>query len=144
MVGPQTLLRWHRELVRRKWTYGRGRRPGRPPIDPGSRDLILRLARENPRWDAVRIQGELRKLGIRVGATTVRVLLRKTGLGPAPRRTGPTWSRSLHTQAKGIIACDLFCVETVWLRTLYVLMFIELHSRRVFLTPPRLTLTPPG
>jgi putative transposase len=134
MVSPQTLLRWHRELVRRKWTYRHGRSPGRPPIDAETSGLILRLARENPRWGAVRIQGELRKLGIRVGATTIRMLLRRTGFGPAPRRTGPTWSEFLRTQAKGIMACDFFCVETAWLRTLYVLVFIELGTRRVSVT----------
>ncbi len=82
----------------------------------------------------MRIQGELRKLGIWVGATTIRMLLRKAGLGPAPRRTGPTWSEFLKAQAKGIIACDFFCVETIRLKTLYVLMFIELQTRRVFVT----------
>ncbi len=124
MITPQTLPRWHRELVRRKWTYGRGRKPGRPSIDSEMVELILRLARENPRWGCIRIQGELRRLGIRVGATTIRRLLRRAGLGPAPRRTGPTWSEFLRAQAKGIIACDFFCVESVRLRTLYVLMFI--------------------
>src|SRR5664280_579360 len=93
LVTPATLLRWHRELVRRKWTYRRIGRPGRPPIDPQVRALILRLAGENPRWGCVRIEGELRKLGIRVGATTIRTLLRTARLGPAPRRTGPTWTR---------------------------------------------------
>jgi hypothetical protein len=82
----------HRELVRRKWTYRRTGRPGRPPIDPAVRALILRLARENPRWGCVRIEGELRKLGIRMAATTIRTLLRTARLGPAPRRTGPTWT----------------------------------------------------
>jgi putative transposase len=134
IVTPQTILRWHRELVQRKWTYGRRGNPGRPPIDPEVRELILRLARENPRWGAVRIQGGLRRLGVRVGATTIRMLLRKASLGPAPRRTGPTWSEFLKAQAKGIIACDFFCEETIRLKTLYVLMFIELQSRRVFVT----------
>jgi putative transposase len=104
-----------------EWTYGSQGKQGRPPIDPEVRELILRLARENSRWGALRIQGELRKLGIRVGATTIRMLLRRAGLGPAPRRGGPTWSEFLRAQAKGIIACDFFTVETLWLRTLYVL-----------------------
>jgi putative transposase len=134
MVTPTTLLRWHRELVKRKWTYRGKGRPGRPPIDPEIRALILRLAGENPRWGCVRIQGELRKLGIRLGATTIRTLLRRSGLGPAPRRVGPTWSEFLRAQAKGIIATGFFTVETVWLRTLYVLMFVELHTRRVHVT----------
>ncbi len=125
----------HRELVTRKWTYRRTGRPGRPPIDPAIRALILRLARENPRWGCVRIGGELRKLGIRVGATTIRTLLRTARAGPAPRRTGPTWTESLRAQADGIIACDFFTVETAWLRTLYILVFIELGSRRIHLSP---------
>ena len=135
LVTPATLLRWHRELVRRKWTYRRSGRPGRPPIDPEVRALILRLARENPRWGCVRIDGELRKLGLRVSATTIRTLLRTARLGPAPRRTGPTWTEFLRAQADGIIACDFFTVETAWLRTLYVLVFIELGSRRIHLRP---------
>jgi putative transposase len=88
LVRPQTLLRWHRELVRRKWTFARRGSPGRPPIDPELRDAVLRLAGENPRWRYLRIQGELRRLGIRVGATTIRRILRAYGLGPAPRRRG--------------------------------------------------------
>jgi transposase InsO family protein len=132
-VSPGTLLRWHRELVRRKWTYGRGGHFGRPPIDAEVQGLILRMARENPRWGCVRIQGELRKLGIRVGSTTIRTLLRRSGLGPAPRRLGPTWSQFLRAQAAGIIATDFFTVETVRLKTLYVLFWIELSTRRVHL-----------
>jgi putative transposase len=132
LVTPQTLLRWHRELVRKKWSYRR-RSAGRPPLDPELRELVLRLGRENPRWGCLRIQGELRKLGLRVGATTIRSLLRRSGLGPAPRRGGPSWSEFLHAQAQGILACDFFTVETAWLRTLYVLFFVELGSRRVHL-----------
>jgi putative transposase len=132
MLSPQTLLRWHRELVRRKWTYGGKRCVGRPPLDPAAGELILRLARENERWGCMRIQGELAKLGIRVSATTIRALLRRHGLGPAPRRSGP-WSEFLRAQAQGILACDFFTVETVFLKTLYVLFFIELGTRRVHL-----------
>jgi putative transposase len=132
VVSPQTLLRWQRELVRRKWTYRR-RRAGRPSLDPERRELVMRLARENPRWGCVRIQGELRKLGIRIGATTIRTLLRRHGLGPAPRRNGSSWAEFLRAQAEGVLACDFFTVETVWLRTLYVLFWIEHGSRRVHL-----------
>jgi transposase len=132
LVSPQTLLRCHRELVRKKWSYRR-RSPGRPPLAREVRELVLRLGKENPRWGCLRIQGELRKLGIRVGATTIRSLLRRWGLGPAPRRVGPSWSEFLHSQAQGMLACDFFTVETAWLRTLYVLFFVELGSRRVHL-----------
>ncbi len=132
IVTPQTLLRWHRQLVRRKWTY-RWRAPGRPPLDAETTKLIIHLGRGNPRWGCVRIQGELRKLGIRVGASTIRRILRRSGLGPAPRRTGPTWSEFLRAQGRGVVACDLFTVETVFLKTLFVLFFIELSSRRVHL-----------
>jgi putative transposase len=125
-------LRWQRELERRKWTYRR-RPAGRPPLDPELRELMLRLARENPRWGCVRIQGELRKLGVRVDATTIRTLLRRHRLGPAPRRTGPSWAEFLRAQAHGVLACDFFTVETVWLLTLYVLFWIEHGSRRVHL-----------
>jgi putative transposase len=131
MVGPQTLLRWHRELVRRKWTCKRISAVGRPPIGEEVRDLILRMGRENPRWGSIRIRGELLKLGIRVSATKIRTLLRANGLGPAPRRSGPTWSAFLRAQARGILALDFFTVETAWLRTLYVLFAIEVGSRRV-------------
>ena len=131
LVTPQTLLRWHRTLVRRKWTYGKERTPGRPPIDPQTAALILRIARENSRWGCVRICGELRKLGIRVGATTTRTLLRRHGLGPAPCRSGPSWTQFLRAQAEGIVACDLFTVETIRLKTLHVLFFIQLSTRRV-------------
>jgi putative transposase len=131
LVTPQTLLRWHRTLVRRKWTYAKERTPGRPPIDSEVVALVLRMARENSRWGCVRICGELRKLGIRVGATTIRTLLRRHGLGPAPRRTGPSWAQFLRAQAEGVVACDLFTVETIRLKTLYVLFFIHLSTRRV-------------
>ena len=132
IVTPQTLLRWHRELVRRRWTFSR-RAPDRPSIGAKSRELVLRLARENPRWGYQRIAGELSKLGISVSPSTVRRLLAGAGLGPAPRRSGPSWREFLHAQASSVIACDFFTVETAFLRRYYVLFFIELHSRRVHL-----------
>ena len=86
------------------------------------------MGRENSRWGCLRIRGELAKLGIRISATTIRTLLRANGLGPAPRRSGPTWSEFLRSQAPGILAVDFFTVETVWLRTLYVLFAIHVGS----------------
>ena len=133
LVRPETLLRWHRQLVRKKWTYRRMGHPGRPPVEPDLRDLVVRLGRENPRWGYQRIRGELLKLQIRVSATTVRTILLRSGLDPAPRRTGPTWTEFLRSQASGILATDFFTVETISLKTLYVLFFIELSTRRVHL-----------
>jgi putative transposase len=132
LVTPQTLLRWHRELVRRRWTYPSAT-PGRPSIDANTRDLVLRLARENPRWGYQRIAGELNKLGLAVSPSTVRRVLARAGLRPTPRRSGPTWREFLRAQAAGIVACDFFCVETALLRRYYVLFFIELQTRRVHL-----------
>jgi hypothetical protein len=133
VVRPQTLLRWHRELVRRKWTYRHRSPGGRPQVAAEVQELILRMGRENPRWGCLRIKGELAKLGIRVSATAIRTLLRRNGLGPAPRRAGPTWSEFLRGQARGILAVDFFTVETAWLRTLYVFFAIELRTRQVHL-----------
>jgi putative transposase len=130
VVAPGTLLRWHRELVRRRWPYRRAG-AGRPRLDPETVELITRLAKENPRWGYLRIRGELLKLGVRVFATAVRTVLRREGLGPAPRRSGQSWSQFLRAQAQWILAFDFFTVETAWLRTLYVLFAIELGSRRV-------------
>jgi pimeloyl-ACP methyl ester carboxylesterase len=129
-VTPGTILRWHRRLVTRKWTqpYPRG---GRPPLAEPVVALILRLARENPRWGYRRIQGELKKLGVSVSATTIRTVLRGNGLRPAPRRASVTWRAFLRAQASGIVATDFFTVETVRLTTLYVLFFIELGTRQV-------------
>jgi putative transposase len=129
-VTPETLLRWHRRIVARNWTYSR-RRPGRPPLDQQVRQLILRLARENSHWGYVRIVGELRKLGIDVSATLVRNVLRREGLPPAPRRGQMDWRSFLRQHGNTILACDLFTVDTVWLRRLYVLFFISIRTRRV-------------
>ena len=131
IVTPATLVRWHRELVRRKWTHRHRPSQGRPPIDSETRALIMRMARDNPRWECVRIKGELKGLGIIVSATTIRAILHRAALGPAPRRDGPTWRQFLSAQAKGIVACDFFCVETVFLKTFYVLVFMHIHTRRV-------------
>jgi transposase InsO family protein len=95
--------------------------------------VILRLARENPRWGYLRIVGELRKLGVVVSATSVRNVLRRHRLKPAPRRSGPTWTEFLRAQASGTLACDFFHVDTITLRRLYVLFFIDLERRKVFL-----------
>jgi putative transposase len=130
IVTPQTLLRWHRELVRGKWAQP-PRSPGRPPVNDRARGLVVRLARENPRWGYPRIAGELLKLGLRVSPSTVRRLLLAAGLRPAPRRSGPSWRDFLRQQAGSMIACDFFTVETIALRRYYVLFFIELGSRRV-------------
>jgi putative transposase len=132
VVTPQTLLRWHRELVRRKWTQPRGK-PGRPMTDRRVRELVLRFARENPCWGYPRIAGELLKLGLRVSPSTVRRLLIAAGLKPAPRRSGPSWRAFLRQQAASMLACDFFTIETISLRRFYVLFFIELGSRRVHL-----------
>jgi putative transposase len=134
VITPQTLLPWHRELVARKWRgYANRPRPGRPPIERDGEDLILRLAGENPRWGYKRIQGELKKLGTEVSASTISRVLHRNGLGPAPRRGETTWRLFLTRQAEYIVSCDFFTVETVFLHRIYVLSFIELATRRVHL-----------
>ncbi|WP_285705875.1 hypothetical protein [Microtetraspora sp. NBRC 16547] len=130
LVTPATLLRWHRALVTRQWTYP-PKRPGRPSTRADIREAVLRLARENPTWGYQRISGELAGVGLRVPPSTVRDILKRAGLGPAPRRTGPSWSQFLKAQAEGIWACDLFHVDTVFLKRLYVLFFIEHATRAV-------------
>jgi putative transposase len=130
LVTPGTILRWHRRLVALKWTQPYPR-CGRPPLGEQVVALILRLARENPRWGYRRIQGELKKLGVSVSATTIRSVLRGNGLRPAPRRASVTWRAFLRAQASSIMAIDFFTVETVRLTTLYVLFAIELRTRQV-------------
>lgn len=129
-VRPETLLAWHRRLVARRWTYP-DRRPGRPPIGRDVRELVLRLARENSSWGYLRIAGELGKLGVTVSASSVRNILTRAGLPPAPRRDAQSWRSFLRAHSQSILACDLFTVDTVWLHRLYVLAFISLSSRRV-------------
>jgi transposase len=129
-VQPETLLRWHRELMRREWTYSHRRR-GRPAIPADTVSLVLRLARENPTWGYRRIHGELATMGVVLAPSSVWAILKRRGIDPAPRRSGPTWREFLHAQAKGLIACDFFSVDTVLLRRLYVLFFIEHGTRLV-------------
>jgi hypothetical protein len=132
-VRPETLLRWHRELVRRKWAaFSRRRGPGRPPLAPDARELVLRLARENPRWGYQRLRGELLKLGHTISATSIRTVLRRDHVPPAPRRAGLSWPAFLRAHAAGLVACDFFAVETVRLEVLYVLFFLHVQTRRVF------------
>ena len=126
-VTPATLLRWHRNLVARRWTY-LTRTPGRPPVGAQVRELVLRLARENPTWGCRRIQGELASLGYRLAPSTVWAILTKVGVGPAPRRTGPTWTEFLTAQAKGILACDFLHVDTIGLTRIYVLFLMEVAT----------------
>ena len=116
-VTPGTLLAWHRRLVARRWTYAR-RSSGRPPIDRETTALVARLARENPRWGYRRIQGELFKLGVRLAASTIARIMKDLGLGPVPRRSGPTWRQFLRAQASDAVAKDFFHVDTVLVKRL--------------------------
>jgi transposase len=132
LVQPATLLRWHRDLVRRRWAYAH-RRPGRPLLASQTQQLILRLAAENPTWGYKRIQGELVALGMALSASSVWNVLHRHGIEPAPRRASVGWREFLRQQAATILECDFFTVETLSLRRFYVLFFIELARRRVYL-----------
>jgi putative transposase len=130
-VQPATLLRWHRDLVRRRWIYSHQR--GRPPVAAELRALVLRLARENPTWGYRRVHGELCRLGYkdRVGASTVWTMLQRAGVDPAPRRSAVSWRQFLRAQAASVLALDFFTVDTVFLQRVYVLFAIEVATRRV-------------
>ena len=130
-VQPSTLLGRHQDLVTKRWTYPHGQ-PGRPSIGKGTTALVLRLAKENPQWGYHRIHGELATMGVVIAASSVWAILKRHGIDPSPRRAGPTWTEFLATQAKGLIACDFFHVDTILLlRRLYVLVFIHHDTRLV-------------
>ncbi len=132
-VTPATLLAWHRRLVTRRWDYASRRRPGRPSTAGAILKLVIRMATDNPAWGHRRVQGELVRLGHPIAASTVWQILHAAGIGPAPRRTGPTWKQFLTTQARGILAVDFVHVHTVLLRRIYTLIVIEHDPRRVHL-----------
>jgi putative transposase len=131
LVTPDTILRWHRDIVRRRWAarsmHGK---TGRPATRANIRGLVLRLARENPEWGYRRIHGELAGLGVRVAASTVWEILKNAGIDPAPR-TGPAWSLFLRSQAGAILACDFFTVDLLGGTQAYVLAVIEHATRRI-------------
>lgn len=129
-VKPDTLLRWHRQLVARRWTYSH-RKAGRPPLERSLREVILRLARENPSWGYKRIVGEVKGLGVSVSATSVRKVLLEAGLQPSPERARFSWRGFLRAQAASVLACDYLTVETAFLQRIYVLFFISLGTRRI-------------
>jgi transposase InsO family protein len=132
LVKPETVLGWHRELVRRRWAAYRGRpRRGRPPISGECRQLIIRIARDNPRWGYFRIRGELLKLGHAVAATTIRAVLLRAGIPPAGRRSELTWKQFLAAHAQTLVAADFFSVDTIFFKRLYVLIYVHLATRRI-------------
>ena len=119
IVSPRTVLRWHADLVRRRWTFPR-RALGRPRTGQSLRSLVLEMARDNPSWGYRRIHGELGCLGHKLAPSTVWRILKDAGIDPAPTRSGQTWRAFLEAQAKTILAVDFFHVDTVLLRRLYV------------------------
>jgi transposase len=132
-VTPATLLAWHRMLAAKRYDTSKRRKPGRPPTVPSIARLVVRLATENPLWGHRRIHGELMKLGFAVAPSTVWEILHDAGIDPAPRRAGPTWRQFLAAQAAGILAVDFLHVDTVLLKRLYVLVFVEHGTRRMHL-----------
>jgi len=131
IVKPATVFGWHKELVRLKWTYRRRHLGGRPRTDQEIERLVVRLAREND-WGIERIEGELKKLGYTVSHETVGNILRRHNIPPAPEReTSPSWRHLMTHYKEQLLACDFFTVETLFLQTIYVLMFIEIGRRRV-------------
>ena len=133
LFKPETVLKWHQALVRRKWTFQQARRVGRPATDSNLRALVIRLAQENE-WGYDKIKGELQQLGYRLDRTTVKNILRQASIVTAPeRRRSLNWRTFLNQYKHQMLACDFFSVETLGLQTLYVLFFIEIGSRRIHL-----------
>lgn len=131
---PETVLRWHRELIRQKWTYPRQHKGGRPRITKELENLIVKLSQENPRWGYGKIQGELLKLSFQASQSTIRNILNRYSIQPAPVRHGSIgWQHLMAHYKDQMLACDFFTVETIWLQTIYVLFFIELGTRRVYM-----------
>jgi putative transposase len=134
-ITPATVLAWHRRFIAAKWDYtARLRHTGRPSTQPAIKKLILRLATENPRWGHRRIQGELARLGHRIGASTVWEILNAAGIDPAPRRRGPTWRQFFTNQAHAVVAVDFFHLDTALGKRLYALAFLEHGTRRLHIT----------
>jgi transposase InsO family protein len=134
IVRPETVLRWHRAIVRRIWTYDNTPKPGRPATSAATVEVIVRLARENPAWGYGKLQGEILKVGHRASQATIKRVLRRHGVPPAPqRRRAPTWRAFVARHRDQLLACDFFTVDTLFLQRLYVLFFIELGSRRLHL-----------
>ena len=132
LVTPDTILRWHRDIVRRRWAaQSMSGKTGRPVTRRNIQALVLRLARENPEWGYRRIHGELAGLGVKVAASTIWEILKANGIDPAPRRTNPTWSQFLRSQAEAILACDFFIVDLLDGTRSYVLTVIEHATRRI-------------
>jgi hypothetical protein len=134
IVKPETVLRWHRDLVRRKWTYKRKNPGGRPRTDKEKENLIIRLAKENLRWGYGKIEGEMRKLGFTISISSVRNILNRHDILPAPVRFGSiVWKKMMNHYRDQLLACDFFVIESIFLRTYYILFFVELGTRRVHL-----------
>jgi transposase InsO family protein len=135
LFKPATVLNWHRELVKRKWTFQRRAKAGRPRIEAELEALIVRLANENPGLGFEKLQGELLKLGYDIGISTVRDVLARHHIPPAPERdrTRSHWRTFLNHYRTQMLACDFFTIETVFLKTIYVLFFIDMGTRRVWL-----------
>ena len=130
IIQPETLIGWHRTLIRWRWTYS-ANRPGRPRKSGEIRDLVLRLAKENPPWGYGKIQGELKKLGINISQATIRRVLMRNGYSQRPYRAGANWLTFLRQYGDFIWSCDFFTIETAFLTRFYVLFFIEIGSRRL-------------